>query len=92
MEFGKSESADSMGMHLEPGSPKSMADPEEPTDYWRHIRRGFDPGTEDRTVNSMRAPSQLIGIYLVYFLPILVLGVAGWTTYHYHLCSPTGTN
>lgn len=59
--------------------------------YWDHHYAGSDYALQgDMKLYSLRAPSQLIVMYLVYFVPLFVIGVAGWISQHWPASTPRG--
>ena len=57
-------------------------------DYYRQ----FESDKHETHVYDLRAPSQLVVMYLVYFVPLLVVGIAGWITQNWHVSSYQGMN
>jgi hypothetical protein len=60
--------------------------PSKEADYYRQ----FESEKADTAVYGLRAPSQLVVMYMVYFIPIFVVGTAGWITQNWHTSSPSG--
>lgn len=56
-------------------------------DYWRHhhVDRMAHPELYD-----LRAPGQLVAVYLVYFVPLFIVGVCGWVTMHWPVNNTAG--
>ena len=56
-------------------------------DYWRHhhVEKPRQPELFD-----LRSPGQLVAVYLVYFLPLFIVGVCGWATLHWPVTNASG--
>ena len=59
------------------------------SDYWRHhhVDREAHPELYD-----LRAPGQLVAVYLVYFVPLFVVGLCGWITMHWPVSNAAGAS
>lgn len=38
----------------------------------------------------LRAPSHMLTVFVVYYLPLFLVGLAGWVTRHYHISNSSG--
>ena len=56
-------------------------------DYWRHHHMDKPARPE---LFDLRAPGQLVAVYLVYFVPLFVVGVCGWCTLHWPVRNSSG--
>lgn len=63
-------------------------------EFWHHHYANDEhlPIDGDEKLYDLRAPSQLIVMYLVYFAPLLLIGIAGWTSQHWPANTQRGTS
>ena len=60
-------------------------------EYWHHHADNSDYAVEgEMRLYDLRAPSQLVVMYLVYFVPMLLVGIAGWVSQHWSCTTPRG--
>jgi hypothetical protein len=60
-------------------------------EYWNHHRLAELYAMEGEVkLYDLRAPSQLVVMYLVYFVPLFLLGIAGWVSQQWPATTPRG--
>ena len=61
-------------------------------EYWHHHHAASSNYAVEgeMRVYDLRAPSQLVAMYLVYFVPLFVVGIAGWISQHWPATTPRG--
>lgn len=69
------------------GRVEAAAEPADWSGYWRHHHLDEQ---EPEELYAMRAPGQLLAVYLIYCVPMFLVGMCGWAMMHWPGRGSTG--